>query len=192
MCIRDRNSGTAFVQYQNLYGSNALMMLALSMNESAMGRSKLSYMKNNLFGHAAYDSDAVASASRYFNVNESILVHARQYVSNQYLNPNEFTYHGGYFGNKQSGMNVSYASDPYWGEKAASYYYRIDKALGMKEKKANALGIVEMAAGIPVYDSMKKTQKVLYEVDHLRNYSFLLIGEALSLIHILYEVYMGV
>lgn len=33
------------------------MMLSLALNESASGRSALSYNRNNLFGHAAYDSD---------------------------------------------------------------------------------------------------------------------------------------
>lgn len=27
-------------------------------------------------------------------------------------------------------MNVSYASDPYWGEKAAQYFYEMDHAMG--------------------------------------------------------------
>ena len=58
----------AFLQAQSLYGSNALMMLALSMNESASGRSSLSFTRNNLFGHAAYDSDVEANAKRYFNL----------------------------------------------------------------------------------------------------------------------------
>lgn len=171
------HSATAFIQNQNLYGSNALMMLATAMNESGMGRSQLSYLKNNLFGHAAFDSSVSESASRYQNVNDSIQYHADTYISRNYLNPNQFMYHGAYFGDKQSGMNVSYASDPYWGEKAASYFYRMDDALGRKQKDAYTLGIVKMAAGIPVYDSIKKDKKVLYQVDHLRNYSFLILGK---------------
>lgn len=54
----------------------------------------------------------------------------------------------------------------------------MDDALGGKQKEAYALGIVNMAAKIPVYDSTKKKkQKVLYEVDHLRQYSFLILGK---------------
>ena len=30
-------------------------------------------------------------------------------------------------------MNVKYASDPYWGAKAAGHYYRADKYLGFKD-----------------------------------------------------------
>lgn len=50
-----------FNQYQ--YGSNALMMLSLAFNESAIGKSSFAYTRNNLFGHAAYDSDAEKLAS---------------------------------------------------------------------------------------------------------------------------------
>ena len=56
------------------------MMLALSMNESASGRSSLSFTRNNLFGHAAYDSDVEANAKRYFKLSSSILSHAKTYV----------------------------------------------------------------------------------------------------------------
>lgn len=38
-------------------------------------------------------------------------------------------------------MNVSYASDPYWGEKAAQYYYDIDHALQDKDLNQYAIGI---------------------------------------------------
>ena len=38
----------------------------------------------------------------------------------RYLRANYTYYHGGFLGNKDSGINVSYASDPYWGEKIAA------------------------------------------------------------------------
>ncbi len=141
-----------FYQNQNIFGSNAMMMLALSMNESATGRSSLAYTRNNLFGHAAYDSDVEKNASRYFNVYNSIYSHAKNYISNSYLNPNKFQYHGGHFGNKASGMNVSYASDPYWGEKAAQNYYLLDEKLGLLDENAYALGIIADIKSIVIYD----------------------------------------
>ncbi len=36
-------------------------------------------------------------------------------------------YHGSWFGDKNSVINVMYASDPYWGEKAGALYYRLDQ-----------------------------------------------------------------
>ncbi len=143
----------SFFQYQNLFGSNAMMMFALSMNESAFGRSSLAYTRNNLFGHAAYDSDVEKYASRYLNVSNSVYSHAKNYISLSYLNPNSFTYHGGYFGDKASGLNVSYASDPYWGEKAAQFYADIDKEFNSIDLNQYALGIKSSSESIPIYDS---------------------------------------
>ena len=39
-------------------------------------------------------------------------------------------FHGSYFGNLAAGMNVSYSSDPYWGEKMAAAYRHLDEAFG--------------------------------------------------------------
>lgn len=80
----------AFFQYQNQFGANAIMMLSLSFNESALGRSYIAYNKNNLFGHAAYDSSADESASRYSSVSASVYSHALHYIANSYLNPEVF------------------------------------------------------------------------------------------------------
>ena len=44
-------------------------------------------------------------------------------------------------GNKSSGMNIKYASDPYWGEKAANYYYLFDKDNGFLDYNYYQLGI---------------------------------------------------
>ena len=63
------------------------------------------------------------------------------YLSNAYMNPSQFQFHGGFFGNKAGGMNVSYASDPYWGEKAAQYFYEMDHAMGDRDHNRYALGI---------------------------------------------------
>ena len=132
----------AFYQYQYQYGANAAMMIALAMNESAYGRSSLAFTRNNLFGHAAYDSDVERNASRYLSVPSSIYSHAKYYISGTYCYPSKFQYHGGFFGNKASGMNVSYASDPYWGEKAAQYYFGKDVGDLNTAESAMLAGIV--------------------------------------------------
>lgn len=142
----------SFVYAQSEFGSNALLMLALSLNESASGRSSLAYRRNNLFGHAAYDSDVEGNAKRYFSVENSVISHAKNYISLSYANPDKFTYHGSFFGDKNSGMNVSYASDPYWSEKAASYAAMLDDALGQKERDAVALAIVDASDRVEIYD----------------------------------------
>ena len=42
---------------------------------------------------------------------------AKYYISRGYSDPEDWRYFGGYLGNKGSGANVKYASDPFWGEK---------------------------------------------------------------------------
>lgn len=149
-------SGNQFISAQNLYNSNALMMSALSLNESGYGRSRLAFTRNNLFGHAAYDSSVEASASRYLSPLNSIISHAKNYIDNQYCNPNNFVYHGCFFGSKESGMNVSYASDPYWGEKAASYLYDLDKRIGLNEVSSYHSIIVNPSTSIYSDSSLSK------------------------------------
>lgn len=165
----------AFYQYQYQYGANAAMMIALAMNESAYGRSSLAFTRNNLFGHAAYDSDVERNASRYLSVPSSIYSHAKYYISGTYCYPSKFQYHGGFFGNKASGMNVSYASDPYWGEKAAQYYYKLDEALGFKDKDAYTLGINLDSDAIDVYQFSDLNSQILYQSNANEDYAFVIL-----------------
>lgn len=167
-------ASTAFFQYQNQFGVNALMQLSLSLNESALGRSYLTFTRNNLFGHAAYDSAVEQNAARYSSVANSVYSHALNYLSNTYLNPRQFQFHGGFFGNKAGGMNVAYASDPYWGEKAAQYYYDIDHAMGGKDNNQYALGIA-LDKPISVYKDANKKSNVIYRAEKGYESSFILL-----------------
>lgn len=166
-----------FMQYQYEYGANALMMIALASNESAVGRSSLAFTRNNLFGHAAYDSDVEKNASRYFNVQSSIYSHAKYYLSGSYCNPMKFQYQGGFFGNKSNGMNVNYASDPYWGEKAAQYYFKIDEALGFKDRQKNTLAIKTSNDSVSVYAQPYEDSMVMYRTGIMKDYSFIVLEE---------------
>ena len=38
-------------------------------------------------------------------------------------------------------MNVKYATDPYWGEKAASNAFNNDKKFGSQDFKSNTIGV---------------------------------------------------
>ena len=113
------NSAGIFVNYQNTYGVNALLAIGVGANESAWGRSSIAQSKNNLFGLNAVDASPGISADSYTSVDHCIKTFTETYMSKRYLNPNNGVYCGGYLGNKASGMNVKYASDPYWGEKNA-------------------------------------------------------------------------
>lgn len=165
----------AFFQYQYQYGANALMMLALSMNETSFGRSSLAFTRNNLFGHAAYDSDVEKNASRYFSVHSSIYSHAKYYISGSYSNPLRFQFHGGFFGNKTNGMNVSYASDPYWGEKAAQYYLKIDEIFGYKDFNSETLAIKTSTENVSVYLTPSTESTVIYTTGTMPDFAFVVL-----------------
>lgn len=121
-----RNLGDSLVSNQNTYGVNALLMAGLAANESAWGKSQIALQNNNLFGLNAIDSSPGANADKYSDPNACVRSFAESWMSKRYLNPNNSNYYGGYFGNKASGINVKYASDPYWGEKAAACAWILD------------------------------------------------------------------
>ena len=124
-----RGLGQAFKDAENAYGVNALLALAVAMNESARGTSARALEKNNLFGLKAYDSHE-NSGEIFATPKDSIIDVAKNYLSRGYVDPaHPYRYAGGFLGNKNKGVNVQYASDPFWGEKAASYAYQIDKYL---------------------------------------------------------------
>lgn len=133
--------GTYFVYAQNQYGANAILSLGLSRNESADGRSNIAVTKNNGYGQGAVDSSPFGSAYGFLVYNGSIYNHAQHFVTDLYQNANHSYYNGGHFGNKQGGWNVKYASDPFWGEKAASYYYRFDRYYGLQDYNFYQLAI---------------------------------------------------
>lgn len=164
----------AFWQYQYEYGANALMMLAISVDESMNGHSSLAYSRNNLYGHAAYDSDTEAAASRYLQVSNSVYAHAKYYISGTYSSPLKAQFHGSFFGNKSAGMNVGYSDDPYWGEKAAGRYYQLDRDLGGTDLNRYALGIRSEKGETKVYD--EPDGKVLYTTGQAPDMAFVIIG----------------
>lgn len=159
-------TGIFFKSSENLYGSNAILMLSLAINESSLGQSSIAINKNNLFGHAAYDSSAYNSATGYLNAYQSIIGHAKSYINCGYANPNDYRYRGSNVGNKASGMNISYASDPYWGEKVANYYYSFDKDNGFLDYNYYQLGITT-SYGFNVRSEPNTTSSIPYAINYL-------------------------
>lgn len=121
-----KGTGQALVDAQNNYGVNALMALGVAINESAWGNSTIAQQKNNLFGLNAVDSQPGQAANSFATVTDCINDFAKNWISNGYAEPDDWRYSGSNVGNKNIGVNVNYASDPYWGEKAAQYMYRVD------------------------------------------------------------------
>ncbi|MFI3208405.1 MAG: dockerin type I domain-containing protein [Eubacteriales bacterium] len=120
------NTGAYFIEYQNTYGVNAILMLGVAINESASGESTIAQEKNNLFGHGAYDSNPYYGSTGYTTVTDSIKYHAEYWMSMGYTDPKDWRYFGSNLGDKSTGANVKYATDPYWGEKAAANCYLIE------------------------------------------------------------------
>ena len=144
------NEGNAFYTAQELYGVNSLLIFGVARNESGNGRSNLSINKNNLFGHSAVDSDPYASGDSYIDVAHGIYAHAYKWLSYGYLQPGDYSgrFNSANLGNKNIGLNVKYASDPYWGEKAAGNYYNFDKTYGMQDYNYYRLAVLNTQATI--------------------------------------------
>ena len=119
--------GAIFKEAEERYQVNALYLMAHSALESAWGRSQIAKDKNNFFGIAAYDTTPYDSAKSFDNVDKGILG-AAKWIRQNYIDNGRT-----YLGNKSSGMNVLYASDPYWGEKIASIMMTINSKLGEKD-----------------------------------------------------------
>ena len=75
-----RNKGRYFVQYQNSYGVNGLIMTGIGANESAWGTSSICNNKNNLFGLNAVDSAPGSSANTYESIQNCIKQFAETYM----------------------------------------------------------------------------------------------------------------
>lgn len=180
----------SFMESQNIYGTTAYLMYGVASNESAGGRSKMSINRNNLFGHAAYDGNTSA-AKVYDSPSQSILTHAKSFVSEGYLDPcdgkaignngyqaglcGNGRYNGSHLGDKASGLNVKYASDPYWGEKAAANYYQADAKNSLKDYKKYTIGIKGNNVSYPVYKEADPSSTVLYWTGSVVNYPFLIL-----------------
>lgn len=100
-------------------------------------------------------------------------------MSQSYLDPSSSTYSGGFLGNKGSGLNVKYASDPYWGEKAANIAYNLDQAAGSQDCGSYTIGIKDTLASshntVNVRQESNTSSTVLYQTGTSANYAVLIL-----------------
>ncbi len=130
------NATEGFTTGQNEYGINSLFYFSFANHESAYGMSTYAKTCNNFFGRAAIDSDpdkACQGAMGWPTARDGILAQG-VFVNQNYADVNMWTYFGTHPGNKQSGMNAVYASDPNWGNAIANHMYRADQYLGGNEE----------------------------------------------------------
>ena len=175
-------AGQYFENIQSLYGVNGALEYAMSIHEGGRGRSYISLTKNNLFGMKAYD-DNTNAATAFSSVQSGVYTHAKEYISWGYTDPlTDSRYYGAHVGNKGSGMNVKYASDPYWGEKIAGWYYKIDKQSGMKDYNYYSIGIKQTHTAANIRSAATTSSSVLYQTKNkrsnktIRNYPVLIVG----------------
>ena len=158
------NLGQTFKDAETQYGVNAVLALAVAINESNYGNSEIAQSKNNLFGLKAYDSAPGESASIFSSAADSVIDFTKNYISRGYADPADWRYYGGFLGNKNRGANVKYASDPFWGEKAASFAYEIDKYLSggnsnLKDTDSKQIGMARSNNSV-----IKQDGTLLYNV----------------------------
>ena len=179
-----RNTGDYFTNSQNTYGVNGLIMAGIAANESGWGTSSICKNKNNLFGLNAVDSSPGTSANTYASVEECIRQFADGWMSRKYLNPKGWTYNGGFLGNKASGVNVKYASDPYWGEKAANIIWLLDQNGGSRDAYAYTIGIKDTLAtghtSVNIRSGGSQSSVTLYKTGTASNYAVLIQDMALE------------
>ena len=145
--------GTYFYNAQEKNGINAVLSLSLSRNETANGRSDLAINKNNGFGLNAVDSSPIESANWYPTFASSIYGYTSGWLTYGYTHPRDWRYFGPQFGDKFTGMNVKYASDPFWSEKMAQNYYDLDSSLGMQDYNYYQLGVTTIGQLVARQDS---------------------------------------
>lgn len=161
------DSGKYFESAQNNYGINLALMFSVGANESAYGTSNIAMTKNNLFGLNAVDTSPGESASMYASVEDCINTYAYSWLSYGFIQPGDWRWHGSNLGTKDQGLNVKYASDPYWGESAAARYYELDKYYDfqdynsyeqavLKEKSDTGIKAYKDPNGLPVSSQFYK------------------------------------
>lgn len=173
-----RGTGSSMLQNQNTYGVNGLLMLGIAANESAWGTSSIAQSKNNLFGLNAVDASPGTSADTYADVDACIRNFAQGYMSKGYLHPSDWRYFGGFLGNKASGVNVKYASDPYWGEKAAAIVWNLDEKMGGEDQFKYTIGIKDILPtshnSYPIYMD-KNTSGASYQSKNQADTAYLIL-----------------
>lgn len=172
------NNGSAFLQGQTNYGINAALIYVKATLEGAYGMSTIARAKYNPFGVNAVDSAPFSSATKYDTVYAGIEAQFKNLMSLGYANPYDSggRYNGSHVGDKESGCNTMYASDPNWGFKLASLYRALDKMSGYKDLNYYQLGVTivnnalvyEKASGNSVKQIMENYEtKNSYEFDSI-------------------------
>lgn len=177
--------GEALIKNEEKYNLNAMFMLAFAAHESANGTSKKAKELKNIYSLDLRDINP--STYVYKSVEENLTA-ASETILTRYLNKDGAYPNGALIGNKSHGINVKFASDPYWGEGIARHMNQIDSYLGSKDKFTHKIGIVNseydflnirndvFASGTPLYQYVPSNGRGVTIIGEKPNY-FELIGD---------------
>ena len=135
-----KDNGNLFINAQNTYGVNALLLYAIAAQESNYGTSAIALRTNNLFGINAIDSDP-SQATTFPDV-EACINDMAGWFLRRYMDINDWRFFGSHLGTKESGFNVKYASDPYWGLQIAAIAYNIDRTYDLVDYQYYGVGVI--------------------------------------------------
>ncbi len=162
--------GATLVDVANNYGANALTLFSVAKVESGTGTSPIAFYKNNLYGMGASDDNPFGNATEYSSIYNSVLDYARQIGQTAYASIFDWRYGGTHLGNKLSGQNVKYATDPYSGEAKGGSAYWVDFANGKIDNNANTLGITTSTnSTTKIYSQPNSSSSVIYETKNYAN-----------------------
>lgn len=175
--------GTILKKVEQEMHINALLILALAQHESDYGMSNHAQTYNNLFGLYVFDSNP--ANKQFASVEANIYELTGMFLNKNYIPPTASYANGAYFGNKAQGVNVKYASDQYWGAKAAGHAYRIDRALGGKDLHRYTIakigdGILKTNNELIVYADAQR-QTPIYTMRNAHGQFVTVISEASSM-----------
>ncbi len=164
------NQGQTFVDAQNKYGINALLLFAEAVNESGWGKSDYALNRNNLFGVGAYDDNP--NEARYFSSIQEAVYYQASTLLREYCDTDDYRFFGSHFGNKGSGISVKYASNPYYGYVISSLAYQFDKIYNgndgnLTEFNETAIGVIN-TYGVGIKNSINGSD--LYTTEFGKNY----------------------
>lgn len=132
--------GQAFIDAQEKYGVNALIVYAIAINESGWGRSTFAKERNNLFGINAVDSDP-DKATYFTSIEDCISQMMGSFLTSMYLDF-QWNYYGSQLGTKPDGIGRRYASDPFWSTKAIASANNINTFIGGTDE--NSLQVAKL------------------------------------------------
>jgi len=107
--------GDSFMRAEHSYHVSARYFVAHAILESAWGSSAIAQAKHNLFGFNANDADPFGDATTFSSF-DACIQYVANFVATNYLSKTGRYYHGPTL----RGMNVDYATDPFWAEKIAT------------------------------------------------------------------------